>query len=245
MVEFKDAIDEGTNEWIMKQKIFYVASAPLKGRHVNLSPKGLPGASFAILSPNLVAYADATGSGIETVANLRENGRCTIMMCSYDADPLILRLFCHGRSIEFDHPDFEPWLERLGCKGLVGQRAVIVLDVYSVQTSCGYGVPQLALEADKPVLVDRPTMDKWSAFQIRKKTLDSFRTEYNARSIDGLPGLRSARIAAGERIWLADLWTQAKSAMPFAASNLIAFLLGVSLTATYLTSSATRSVLGI
>lgn len=117
---------------VMKQSCFFTASAPLHGKHINVSPKGLPSTSFSILNPNLVGYVDATGSGIETVSHIQENGRCTIMLCSFGASPRIMRLFCKGRVIPWNHPDFNSWRKRMGDKHFEGMRAVILLDVWKV-----------------------------------------------------------------------------------------------------------------
>ena len=99
MVHFYDKIEPNLEEWAMKQAVFFTASAPLRGRHINGSPKGLPATSCSILNPNLCAYVDATGSGIETVSHIQENGRVTIMFCSFETSPRIMRFFCTGRVI--------------------------------------------------------------------------------------------------------------------------------------------------
>lgn len=132
MPTFYPSISPDLRDWALNQKVFFTASAPLSGRHINLSPKGLPDASFAILGPNEAAYVDATGSGGETISHLRENGRITILFCSFDASPRILRLFCTGSVIEWSDPDFEPYLARMQGKKLVGARAIIRLDVFKV-----------------------------------------------------------------------------------------------------------------
>lgn len=110
-----------------------MASAPLRGRHINLSPKGLPDSCLAILDPNQVAYIDSTGSGCETISHLRENGRVTLMFCSFDASPRIMRLFCTGSVIEWDQPEFPAYLKRMGKSEVAGARAVIKLDVFKVR----------------------------------------------------------------------------------------------------------------
>jgi hypothetical protein len=132
MVKFFEKIDDHIGEWALKQSVFFTASAPTSGKHVNISPKGLPSSSLAILSPNQVAYVDATGSGNETISHIYENGRVTLMFCSFDAAPRILRFFCTGRVIEWDDKDFDSWLEKMGNKKILGARAVIVLDVFKV-----------------------------------------------------------------------------------------------------------------
>jgi hypothetical protein len=132
MVKYYSSIEPDLAEWALKQAVFFTASAPLAGRHINLSPKGLPATSFSILNPNLCAYVDATGSGIETVSHILENGRVTIMFCSFETSPRIMRLFCTGRVVEWNEPGFEGWLTRMGNKKVTGMRAVILLDVFKV-----------------------------------------------------------------------------------------------------------------
>lgn len=133
MVKFFTQIEPDLAEWAMKQQVFFVASAPLQGKHINLSPKGLPSSSFSILTPNLCAYVDATGSGVETISHIQENGRCTVMFCSFETSPRIMRFFCTGRVVAWNEPGFDGWLERMGGKKVTGARAVIVLDVYKVR----------------------------------------------------------------------------------------------------------------
>ena len=132
MVKFYDQIEPHLEKWAMNQAVFFIASAPLHGRHINLSPKGLPATSFSILNPNLCGYVDATGSGIETVSHIRENGRATIMFCSFGPSPQIMRFFCKGRIVEWDDPGFDGWLKRMGNKDIKGARAVILLEVFKV-----------------------------------------------------------------------------------------------------------------
>jgi len=132
MVKFYDRIEPELEEWAMKQQVFFVASAPQRGRHINVSPKGLPSSSFSILNPNLCAYVDATGSGIETVSHVQENGRCTVMFCSFETSPRIMRFFCTGRVVAWNELEFDDWLSRMGNKTVMGARAVIVLDVFKV-----------------------------------------------------------------------------------------------------------------
>lgn len=130
MVHFYDAIPEFLSDWAMQQQVFFIASAPLTGQHINLSPKGLPASTLHVFDPNHVAYIDATGSGIETVAHMYENGRATIMFCSFDKLPRIMRWFCKGRVVEWDQPGFEELLTKMGKEKITGARAVILLDVW-------------------------------------------------------------------------------------------------------------------
>ena len=114
MPKFFDCISDDLAAWALKQSVFFTASAPLSGTHVNISPKGLPSSMFTIFSPNSCAYVDATGSGSETISHVYENGRVTIMFCSFGAMPRIMRFFCTGRVVEWDQPEFEVLLRRWG-----------------------------------------------------------------------------------------------------------------------------------
>ncbi|KAI9930606.1 hypothetical protein ASPWEDRAFT_39513 [Aspergillus wentii DTO 134E9] len=216
MPKFFSSISPEISDWALRQSVFFVASAPLAGRHVNLSPKGLPDSSFAILGPNEAAYVDATGSGSETICHLRENGRITVMFCSFEAAPRILRLFCTGSVIEWHQPEFPRYLERMGGKKVVGARAIIRLDVFKVQTACGYGVPQLALEIDpesrqpKPYLKDRETMGHWARGKVDKNQLRAYQQQCNSQGLDGLPGLQSAQKDNGQLVWLGQLQNMAR-----------------------------------
>lgn len=167
--------------FITRQKMFFVGSAPLTGDgHVNLSPKGLD--TFRILSPSRVMYADFTGSGVETIAHLRENGRMTIMFCAFDGPPNILRLYGRGRVVEPQDAEFAELASKLS--GLPPMRAIIVLDVSRVSDSCGFGVPLYEFKGDR---------EQMAAWCDRKgdEGIRTYQREKNARSIDGLPGLRS------------------------------------------------------
>lgn len=132
MPKFYSSISDDLADWAMRQPVFFIASAPLTGDHVNISPKGLPSATLKILSPNSLAYIDATGSGSETIAHIYENGRATIMFCSFGATPRIMRFFCKGRVVEWDQPEFEVLLEKMGKARIPSARAVILLDVFKV-----------------------------------------------------------------------------------------------------------------
>ncbi|KAL3469629.1 hypothetical protein BJX99DRAFT_268073 [Aspergillus californicus] len=211
MPKFYPSISPDLRDWAMSQHVFFTASAPDSGRHINVSPKGLVNASFAILGPNTAAYIDSTGSGCETIAHLRENGRITILFCSFDAAPRILRFFCTGSVIEYSEPKFQTYLDRLGGRNMLGARAIIQLDVFKVQTSCGYGVPQLTLdyEPDTNVPVagfkDRETLGNWASKTVKGGNLRAYQAEWNSRSLDGLPGLRTALQDRGLKARLASL----------------------------------------
>ncbi|RFU24997.1 hypothetical protein B7463_g11339, partial [Scytalidium lignicola] len=219
MPKFFESISDDLAAWAMKQPVFFTASAPLTGRHVNISPKGLPSSTFTILSPSTAAYIDATGSGSETIAHVYENGRVTIMFCSFGTTPRIMRFFCTARVVEWDQPEFESLLAKMGKKRIDGARAIIFLDVFKVQTSCGYGVPRLSRNsAEKDIekapelaFEDRETMGHWAANKVEKNELTSYRMTWNAKSLDGLHGLKSARRDLGQWIWLEDQNAHLKS----------------------------------
>jgi len=166
--------------FIDAQRMFFVATAPLSAEgHVNVSPKGY--ASFARLDPRRVAYIDLGGSGIETHAHLRENGRICLMFCAFEGDPLILRLYGEGRAHQYGTPEFEV-LRRHFPEIDVPARGIIEVAVTRVQRSCGWAVPNYAFEGDRDVLRRHNAKRSQADFMAR-------RIETNASSIDGLPGL--------------------------------------------------------
>jgi hypothetical protein len=132
MVKFYESLSPDLSSWIMSQPLFYIASSPTYGSHINISPKGLPSTTFSILGPNKAAYIDATGSGAETIAHLYENGRCTVMFCSFEKVPRILRLFCRGKVVEFWEDGFGEVTRSMGMEVPVGARAVIELEIFKV-----------------------------------------------------------------------------------------------------------------
>jgi hypothetical protein len=143
---------------------------------VNLSPKGLD--TFAVLGPNEVAYLDLTGSGAETIAHLLDNGRITVMFCSFDGAPNIVRLYGRGEAIPVDDPRAASFVERF--PSYPGARTVVRIDVDRVSTSCGYGVPLLQYEGERSQLIE------WAERKGADGLLE-YRGEKNAASIDGLP----------------------------------------------------------
>lgn len=147
-----DEISAKLARWLLKQPMFFVASAPLSADgHVNVSPKGMAG-TFAVLGPHRVAYLDYFGSGGETIAHLRENGRITVMFAAFSGRPTIVRLFGRGRHVLVDDPEFAELRGHFGKERTVGQRSIIVVDVDRVQDSCGYSVPFMEHVGDRPVL---------------------------------------------------------------------------------------------
>ncbi|KAI9776656.1 MAG: hypothetical protein M1839_009462 [Geoglossum umbratile] len=225
MPKFYPSIPPNLADWALSQSVFFTASAPLTGRHVNLSPKGLPSSTFAIFDANHAAYVDVAGSGCETISHVYENGRVTVMFCSFDVTPRILRLFCTGRVVEWDEPVFEPTLRKMGKKGMDGARAVVLLDVWKVQTSCGFGVPLISgnparalptsSSRDTPNLYfqDRKTLGHFATTKYKKNEMIPYQAEWNADSLDGLTGLRSAMRTRGQRIWWENLKAWARRMM--------------------------------
>ncbi|KAH7921509.1 hypothetical protein BV22DRAFT_1038584 [Leucogyrophana mollusca] len=197
---FYDQIPDHLVEWIGKQQIFWVASAPLTGNgHVNVSPKATPNC-FHMVDRNRVWYEDLTGSGIETISHLREegNGRITILFHSMEGPPRILRFWGKGTVHEFGTPEYDEYIPRENRKP--GSRAVIVIDIYKVGTSCGFGVPVYKFEAHRTQLerwcdsleeFDRKAAAE-SSLEMHPKGIKSWWTAENLRSHDGLPGLRVA-----------------------------------------------------
>ena len=180
MGKVHEQIDDPLRGWIEAQHVFFVATAAasVEGT-VNLSPKGMTG-TLAVLGPTSVAYLDLTGSGIETVAHLRENGRITLMWCAFDGPPRIVRVHGTGSVVV---PGDERWDELAAHFGSHrGQRAVIVVDAERVSDSCGYSVPLMEFTED------RTRLEKW-ADKRSDDEMAAYRAERNATSIDGLPGL--------------------------------------------------------
>ncbi|OMC55254.1 pyridoxamine 5'-phosphate oxidase [Mycobacterium sp. IS-836] len=172
-------IDESLREFIGEQAVFFVATAPSEGGRINLSPKGYRD-TFAVLDDHTVAYLDMFGSGVETIAHLRDNGRVTIMFCSFTRNSRILRLFGTGRAVRPDDAEFAGLRTHFGGEH-PGVRAVIVIDVERIADACGFAVPYYDLVDERPVL------DAHHA----KAPAESYvrLVERNRRSIDGLPAL--------------------------------------------------------
>ena len=172
-------LDDKLIAFIKRQKMFFVATAPLSAEgHVNLSPKGYE--SFAVIDRATVAYLDMGGSGIETVAHLRENGRITLMWCAFEGPANILRIYGRGTSTALDSPDYPALLDLF--PGRPQARAVITVNVTRVADSCGWAVPFYDYKADRDQL--RRHIDN-----VEPETWKSRRFENGAQSIDGLPGL--------------------------------------------------------
>lgn len=171
-------ISEGVRQFIGKQHMFFVASAPLSNDgHVNLSPKGLD--TFHVVDASTIAYLDLTGSGAETIAHIRENGRVTVMFCAFDGPPRIVRLYGRGRVVR-SGDEFETLTASF--PEFVATRAIIVVDVERVADSCGYGVPLYELVDDRSRLVE------WAVDKTQDDLVDYW-SQKNSESIDGLPAV--------------------------------------------------------
>ncbi len=172
-------ITPDTAAWINNQKMFFVATAPLsRDGHVNLSPKGLD--TFRIINDHTVAYLDLTGSGVETIAHLRENARITFMFCAFDGPPKIVRLYGTGEVLLKDSDDFQ----QLATHFLPhdAARSIIRVNISRVSHSCGYGVPLYDFKSE------RDHVDKWTAAK-GVDGVEAYQKERNAWSIDGLKGM--------------------------------------------------------
>ncbi|SOX53475.1 pyridoxamine 5'-phosphate oxidase family protein, partial [Mycobacterium ahvazicum] len=172
-------LDESLREFIDSQAMFFVATAPSEDGRINLSPKGYRD-TFAVLDDHRVAYLDLFGSGVETIAHLRDNGRITLMFCSFTRNSRILRLFGTGRVVRPDDSEFPSLLTHFDGQH-AGVRAAIVIDVERIADACGYAVPYYELVDERPVLDTYHT----------KATEDTYvrAVKRNLHSIDGLPAL--------------------------------------------------------
>jgi hypothetical protein len=179
MAKLHDTIDDRITAFIEAQKMFFVGTAPSGSEgHVNLSPKGYD--SFRILGPNKVAYLDLGGSGIETLAHVRENGRITFMFCAFDGKPNILRLYGKAEAVSFNEPGFDEKLALF--PDFPKARSIFTADITRIQDSCGWGVPFYDFKSARDQLVRvnaHRTAEDW----------EDRRFASNSRSIDGLPGL--------------------------------------------------------
>jgi hypothetical protein len=177
MAKMFAAIEPQHRDFILRQKIFFVASAA-PGARVNLSPKSAD--ALRLVDERGAVYIDRTGSGAETAAHLRADGRLTFMFCALDGPPLILRLYGRGETLARGGASYARLLsEAFGGAEPPGARQMIRLHVQSVQTSCGYAVPRYDYAGE------RDGLDKWAAAK-GEAALDDYRREKNRRSIDGL-----------------------------------------------------------
>ena len=175
MADFFKTLDESWVDFIKAQKVFFTATAPVEGR-INLSPKGMD--TFRCLDESTVAYLDLTGSGIETAAHIKANGRMTIMFCSFTEKPCILRLYGRGSVIHKNDPDWKKYIKLF--PDLPGTRQIVLLKIESVQKSCGYSIPLMEFKNERPTLV------KWAQNK-GPDGIESYWKENNQVSIDGSP----------------------------------------------------------
>jgi Pyridoxamine 5'-phosphate oxidase len=174
-----EGIDEALATWINAQPVWFVATAPLAADgHVNVSPRGHD--SLSILAPRRVGWVDLTGSGVETIAHLRENGRICLMFASFDRQPRIVRLHGHGTVALPGEAAYDEVVALHPAHP--STRAVVVVDVGRISDSCGFGVPVMDLVGERDLL-------RLSAEKKGTEGMDSYRAAKNAASIDGLPGL--------------------------------------------------------
>jgi hypothetical protein len=178
-------IDDKLARWINRQHVFFVGTAPSgTGGSVNVSPKGMAG-TFAVLGPRRVGYLDYTGSGAETIAHLRDNGRIVIMLCAFEGPPKIVRLHGAGRAVLPDDPEFDVLRPVFAKDRTAGQRSIIVVDLDRIADSCGYSLPLMDFREDRDVL-DRSQERRDESY------FDEYRRKHNSASIDGLPALPAA-----------------------------------------------------
>lgn len=193
-----DEIDEKLERWIARQRMFFVGTAPLDSDgHVNVSPKG-PIESFRVLDARTVCYLDLIGSGSETIAHIRENGRIVVMFCAFDGPPRIVRLHGRGRVVHSGEPEFAPRVRELGFEELTapraGWRALVTVDVTRIADSCGYGVPLMDYRSERTQQRD------WFERKLRAgdDALVAYVREKNSSSIDGLAGADAELVAPAE-----------------------------------------------
>ena len=183
MGKLYERIDGRLREFIDAQPVFFVATAPREGGHVNLSPKGRSG-SLAVLDEHTVAYLDFGGSGAETIAHLRENGRITLMWCAFDGPPNIVRVYGTGEPVFRDDPRFPALTARFADGGKPAIRAVIVVTATRISDTCGFAVPFLDYRGERTLHEEHfgRKSDPEFAEYCEKK-------DHVGVSLDGLPAL--------------------------------------------------------
>ncbi|KAJ4336501.1 hypothetical protein N0V87_005365 [Didymella glomerata] len=216
MPKFHSSLNDDHVSFINAQSLFYVASAPWVGSHINISPKGQPSQTFSILGPNTVAYLDATGHGCETIAHVYENGRLTLLFSSTGLAAKTLRIFGHARVVEKWDQHFNELRAKMASENgdsvdITGARAIIVCKISRVQTSCGFSTLPGVEDGDATAFADhdeekdaRETLEAWAAKKIERREMMDFQRANNAWSLDGLPGLKSARMAADQNFAVED-----------------------------------------
>ena len=196
MAKTYEGIDEALSAWMLAQHVYFVATAPLDAAgHVNVSPKGGPG-TFQVIDEHRVAYLDITGSGAETIAHLRENGRIVVMFCAFEDRPRIVRLHGRGRVHQAGDDGFEELLPAFSGAEVRAEsvRSIIDVEVTRVADSCGYSVPLMSFEGL------RPHPDLWVEKRLTQHGPEGVRDyirEKNVTSLDGLPAIDPARLPKG------------------------------------------------
>lgn len=173
--------------WFESQPVFFVATAAADpNARINVSPRGLD--TFRVLGPNRVAWLDLTGSGVETIAHLKADGRITLMFCAFDGPPKVVRLYGRGKVYEPGDDAYEELRRRF--PDLPGARALVDVAVDRVSSSCGFGVPLMEFVGGREELVE-------SARRKGEAKMAAYRARKNAESIDGLPGLEPPFVPKG------------------------------------------------
>jgi Pyridoxamine 5'-phosphate oxidase len=176
-------IDEKLQHWLQRQRLFFVATAPFSGEGlINCSPKG--GDCFRVIDPRTVMYRDLVGSGVETIAHLKENGRIVLMFCEFETAPMIVRLHGRGDVVEPHHADFE-FLNGQFPPALA-VRSIIRVTLSRISDSCGFGVPVYQYVNERRQLVswaERKGVD----------AIEAYKLQHNRKSIDGLPGVEGVQ----------------------------------------------------
>jgi len=180
MAKTYDAINDRLRSFIDGQKMFFVSTAPLTADgHINVSPKGLAG-TFAIIDDRTIAYLDLTGSGVETIAHLRENGRVCVMFCAFEGPPRIVRVHGTGDVVEPKDDEFESLSTHFD--DYPGVRSIVRIRASRISDSCGYGVPLYDYTGE------RDQLQRWAKSK-GEDGVAQYRQDNNAESLDGLPGL--------------------------------------------------------
>ena len=210
MATLFERIEDTHRDWIAKQALFFVGTAPLgDDGHINISPKG-PIGSLRVLDDHTVAYLDSYGSGTETIGHLNENGRIVVMLCAFEGPPRILRLHGRGTVLQWGTPGYEEVLARVDFDDPStpeSRRAIILVDVTRVADSCGYGVPEMEFVRNREHLAlahakkERVTGDGYRDVQVTR----------NSHSLDGLPALRPMEGDAGDHEADADEVARARN----------------------------------
>jgi hypothetical protein len=172
-------IDQPIRQWIAEQKLFFVSTAPeAQDGLVNCSPKGMD--TFRVLGPREIAYLDLTGSGVETIAHLRENGRITIMMCAFQGPPKIFRFYGKGEVLEKGSDRYKELISQFD--EIVGARSIIHIELELIRDSCGYSIPLYEYSGERDVL------SKWAESK-GEEGVQAYQQANNLTSLDGLGGL--------------------------------------------------------